>query len=396
MNFPTLILYMTNLIKSSIQTELDSFFQLLNKASTPVREITKSAFSQARAKLDHHAFQELSQHVIQFFESHFPLRTWHGFRLLAIDSTMITLPTNADLIEHFDQMPTYTHHKRPQARASQLFDLLNRLTLHASIAPHETDERTLALEHGPYLSHRDLVLLDRGYPAFWVFAWLLSESSHFCARVSRQSWASVKAFYQSGCAERIITIQPTEPSRQLCRQYGLPLIPIRIRLIRVPIDNGEDQVLMTSLLDSDSFPASLFGDLYHQRWGIEENYKQMKSRIEIENFTGKTVHSIYQDFHARIFSANLTAVLVHAAQDLLEQDKVHSPNSYRVNFTYALSCMKNTIVRLLLNARPYKYCLQLIQLFRSTIEPVRPHRKFPRNTIRRDHRLHFQCYKRTA
>lgn len=387
---------MTNLVKSSIQTELDSFFQMLHKTSTPIRKITKSAFTQARSKLDYHAFQELNAHVIQYFESHFPLRTWHGFRLLAIDSTMVTLPKNEDTIEHFDQMPTYTHHNKPQARASQLYDLLNRLTLHASIAPHNRDERTLALEHGPYLSRDDLVLLDRGYPAFWIFAWLLSESTHFCARVSRQSWASVKTFYQSGRTEQVITIQPTASSRQLCLQYGLPLTPIDVRLIRVPTDDGEDQVLMTSLLDSDSFPASLFGDLYHQRWGIEENYKQMKSRIEIENFTGKTVHSIYQDFYARIFSMNLTALLVHAAQDLVDQEKEDSPRSYRVNFTYALSCMKNTIVRLLRNARPYTYCLQLIQLFRSTIEPVRLNRKFQRYTIRRDHRLHFQCYKRTA
>jgi len=387
---------MTNLLKSSIQTEWDSFFQLLHKACAPIREITKSAFTQARAKLNPQAFQELNQRMIQYFESHFPLRTWRGYRLLAIDSSMVTLPKNEDAIEHFDQRPTFTHHKRPQARVSQLYDLLNRLTLHASIAPHETDERTLALEHGPYFSPRDLVLLDRGYPAFGFLAWLLSESTHFCARVSLQSWASVKTFYQSGRAEQIITIQPTAPSRQFCRQYGLPLIPIRVRLIRVPIDNGEDQVLMISLLDSVSFLASLFGDLYHQRWSIEENYKQMKSRIEIENFTGKTVHSIYQDFYARIFSMNLTAVLVHAAQDFVDQENEDSPRSYRVNFTYALSCMKNTIVRLLLNACPYKYCLQLIQQFCSTTEPVRPHRRFPRNTVRRDHRLHFQCYKRTA
>lgn len=387
---------MINLLKSSIQTELDSFFQLLQKANTPVRKITKSAFSQARAKLKHQAFQELSQHVIQHFESHFPIRTWHGFRLLAIDSTMVTLPKNDDTIEHFDQMPTYTHHKQPQARASQLYDILNRLTLHASIAPHETDERTLAVEHGPYLSSHDLVLLDRGYPAFWIFAWLLSESTHFCARVSCRSWVSIKAFYQSGRAEQITTIHPTHVSKIRCRQYALPLTPIRVRFIRVPIENGEDQVLITSLLDSDSFPASLFGDLYHQRWGVEENYKQMKSRIEIENFTGKTVHSIYQDFYARIFSMNLTAVLVHAAQDLLDQEKDYSPISYRVNFTYALSCMKDTIVQLMMNSRPYKYCSKLIQLFRSTFEPVRPNRSFPRNKIRRDRRLHFHCYKRTA
>jgi len=30
------------------------------------------------------------------------------------------------------------------------------------------------------------------------------------------------------------------------------------------------RVLMTNLLDSARYPASQFGDLYHQRWRIEE------------------------------------------------------------------------------------------------------------------------------
>ncbi len=47
----------------------------------------------------------------------------------------------------------------------------------------------------------------------------------------------------------------------------------------------------------------------------------MKSRVEIENFSGKSVESVYQDFHARVFTANLTAAMVHPAQDVVEQMK---------------------------------------------------------------------------
>ena len=236
---------MTNFLKSSIQTELDSFFQLVQRTSTPLRKVTKAAYTKARAKLDYHAFLELNQHIIQFFYSHFLLRIWHGFRLLAIDGTMLTLPNNEEMIEHFDQLPTYSHHKRPQARASHLYDILNRMTLHASLAPRQTAERELVLLHSPCLSHHDLVLLDRGYPAFWIFSWLLFHSTHFCVRVSHQSWKHVKTFSQSELNEQIITIQPTDDSRKKCRQHDLSVTPIRVRLIRVSIENGEDYVLMT-------------------------------------------------------------------------------------------------------------------------------------------------------
>jgi hypothetical protein len=282
------------------------------------------------------------------------------------------------------------------ARASQLYDLLNRITLHASLDAYRVDERDLALSHGPYLRENDLLLLDRGYPAFWLFAWILSESAHFCARVSLESWRVVREFHQSGRREQIVPIRPTPQSREKCHLVGLSTTPIHVRLLRIPVPNGEDQILMTSLLDSTSFPYSCFLDLYQKRWGIEENFKQMKSRIGIENFTGKTVHSIYQDFHARIFSLNLTAVLVHPVQDHVDHDTQENSHSQQVNFTYALSCMRHTIVRIFLHTNPFPLCQHLMNLFRITLEPIRPNRSFPRNTISRNHPVFFTCYKPTA
>ena len=44
-------------------------------------------------------------------------------------------------------------------------------------------------------------------------------------------------------------------------------------------------MLATSLLDGAAYPTTIFKELYHQRWPVEENYKVMKSRIEIENFS---------------------------------------------------------------------------------------------------------------
>jgi len=52
--------------------------------------------------------------------------------------------------------------------------------------------------------------------------------------------------------------------------------------------------------------------LYHQRWPVEEDYKLIKCRIQIENFSGKTVHSVYQDFHAKVFAKNLASILIRS------------------------------------------------------------------------------------
>ncbi|MEZ5324834.1 MAG: hypothetical protein R3F19_07210 [Verrucomicrobiales bacterium] len=62
---------------------------------------------------------------------------------------------------------------------------------------------------------------------------------------------------------------------------------------------------MTNLLDAGLYPAEEFDKVYHLRWNIEESYKSCKCKVEIENWSGKTVASVEQDFHAGVLNLNL-------------------------------------------------------------------------------------------
>ena len=50
----------------------------------------------------------------------------------------------------------------------------------------------------------------------------------------------------------------------------------------------------------EKYPTDLFAELYHDRWPLEEDYKVMKCRIELEYFSGKSALTVYQDFHVII------------------------------------------------------------------------------------------------
>jgi len=63
--FQTLCLFLLNLIKSSIQDELDEFFKVLNQDEFEKRTVSKSAFTQARKYLSYKAFGELSDQFIE-------------------------------------------------------------------------------------------------------------------------------------------------------------------------------------------------------------------------------------------------------------------------------------------------------------------------------------------
>jgi IS4 transposase len=128
----------------------------------------------------------------------------------------------------------------------------------------------------------------------------------------------------------------------------LPVTPLTLRLIRVELDNGEIEVLVTNLMDKQRFPSNEFKQLYHLRWGIEENYKRLKQWVEIENFSGKSALSVKQDFYAKVLTTNLVSMAANAAQTQVEMSTAHRKLNYQVNFAQAVSKMKNTVLELLL------------------------------------------------
>jgi len=172
-----------------------------------------------------------------------------------------------------------------------------------------------------------------------------------------------------------------------------------VRLIRVPLPTGEVEVLMTSLLDAVDFPTDAFAELYHLRWAQEECYKRFKCRVEVENWSGKSALSIFQDFHAKVLALNLTAVLASTAQQIVDDRRRDDSHPKQVNMTHALCAMKDALcamkdalVRLLTRANPVELLRRLIEILADTVEPVRHGRSNPR---RKGPRLHgyYMAYK---
>jgi hypothetical protein len=371
--FVVVVMFLLNLIKRSLQDELDEFFNLETGAEVAPRKVTKSAFSQARKKLKAEAFIELNTVQVDYFYDHFSYQTWHGYRLLAVDGSTNQLPLTTEIVSHFGLWRSV-----PMARVSQLFDVLNEITVDALIGPKAMGERDCASRHFDHIGSDDLVLMDRGYPAFWLFALIRRSGSHFCARMPAGVWGVVDQFLASGLSQQIIDLHPCQTARQECLARDLPITPLTLRLVRIDLDQGEVEVLLSSLLDLITYPHAVFKDLYHHRWPVEEDYKVMKPRLEIENWSGKSTLAIYQDFHAKVFTKNLTAILAHPAQQVVKQQSQHKKYTYQINFTQALSKMKDTVVLLFHRTNLANILSCLWQVMTQTIEPIRPGRTYPR------------------
>ena len=129
-------------------------------------------------------------------------------RLLGIDCSSANLPSHDPykrLLNHFGK--TSVHARLPAIRISEMYDVLNGITLDTQISPHVGHgERKLAREHlkTNQVLENDLFLLDRGYPAHWLFWQFQDLKTHYCARVQSSVFPLVDEFKASGELETII------------------------------------------------------------------------------------------------------------------------------------------------------------------------------------------------
>ncbi len=359
--------------------------------------VTKSALTQARKNLSHTTFTDLNNRVVNaYYRECAELKVWNGHRLCAIDGSQIRLPDETDIVKEFGVNPGKKSQKDcPLALASVYYDVLNHISIDSSINHTRASERECAASHLQYTQPNDLSILDRGYNAFWLYAFYRESQQNFCMRAKINQSKPFKAFAERGGTESIITMKPNKKSQEQCINKGLSTEPITLRLIRVELDN-DVEVLITNLLDNGRYPANEFKELYHLRWGIEENYKRLKQWAEIENFSGKSALSVKQDFYAKVLSTNLTAILVNEAQKKADKITSHRKRSYQINFAQALTKMKNTLVNLLeLTAHQlHKRLNILINYIACTIEPIRDGRSYKRVKRRPNKKAYYVTYKR--
>lgn len=302
--------------------------------------------------------------------------------MIAIDGSEVLLPKNEETIKEYGEYTTnFMNGTVVLARLSKAYDVFNNISVDAKLVNTEIGEHPLAKQHLDHLGEGDLILYDRGYPSYDLFKNNLDKSCHFCARVAVANWSAAKRLVESGEREIIAEITPGYEIRKQYKEQGIDIEPIKCRFICIELSTGEKEVLITSLLDTEEYPYELFEELYHLRWGVEESYKIDKHRLELENFSGKSVVAIKQDFFANILMGNLTAVL---SSNLGEEiNKKKRKYDYQVNKTTALSKVKEFLAFLFNSLDVLQFIETLVSEFLLNVLPIRLGRSFQRKKQKR-------------
>lgn len=362
----------------SLQCVVNEFFTVLG-----VESVTGAAFSQARQHIRHTAFIELNEKAVVnvlYRDGHY-LR-YKQFRVLAIDGSKIRLPETEEVNKEFGQM-AYTNGKDNEikghhtyAQGSVLYDVLNHIAIDARLGPATAYEVDLAIQHLEKTQAGDLILADRGYASYFFLARLEQAGRDFVVRCSSGSFSAAAAMFSGqGPASQQVTLTAPHTQKEL-KELGLPK-QLTVRLVRVVLDTGEYEVLVTSLLDEVAYPASDFKEIYRLRWGVETFYDVAKTRLQLENFTGRTVESIRQDFYATVYITGLESILTDQAEERLSQR--NTKHEYHVNKTVSFNAIKNQVINLLSYESDLDRLLErLTKLFLKNPSCTRKNRVVPR------------------
>jgi hypothetical protein len=376
MGFKKLIYFLLSMVNESSQNALERFFPRIGEDN---QSMTQQSFSEARQKLNWESIQEIFDYTMNQIYTGYTER-WNEYRVLAIDGTKVALPSDEKLRKEFGTAGAGS--TSVTAQGSMLYDIYNDTIVDALLEPMESDERTLAERHIKKLTGmasfgKELIIFDRGYPSYKLIHRLKGAKISFLMRVRRKFNT---------------TIDKTDVSDSIVKLCEIGKRPIPVRVVKFMLPSGETETLITDLMDSH-LDADGFKALYFKRWPIETKYDELKNKLEIENFSGRTVTAIKQDFYATMYLSNIASVLYWEAQDKVIAERRDKDNKYEyhVNVNHEVGVLKDKLVAALVEENDGKRDQMVdavIALLSSRVTPFRPDRSVPRNKTPRKVKFH--------
>lgn len=370
LNFERLFFFLLRQFQKSLPISILDFLKEASDLSIP--PFSKQAVSKARKGICVQAFAELTAitHGV-FYKKSSHVHTWRGFQVLAIDGTSLQVPQTKQNLAEFGSSTNQTRSRFAMASASILFDALNDIVLDAQIHTCNYSERKMALEHLNTLSLLQLpapqiLVLDRGYP-----------SIEFCQHLMRKGYLFVMRVKKSSSFTKEMAMD------DICTDFG-PVYPkgaqVHIRALRIPLDTGETEYLITNIFDP-GITLAMFRELYFLRWKIETKYGELKSRLNLEAFSGNSPLAVRQDFYISVFLSNLVAIIKRDADCEIAEATKHCSDdySYQSNRGMIINRIKSHLLEFLWElGDPDKLWDDILTAAIKTRSQIRPNRKYER------------------
>ena len=324
-------------------------------------------------------------------------KTFHGYRLFAVDGTDLNIPRNpaADTFITSSDNPTGYN----QFHLNALFDLCNKVYKDCVVQPRpKSDERgaLITMLKRNVFRQKNLIIADRGYESYNMITHVLKTNNlDFLFRV-KQDKGSMTEIQKLPMAtldcdiNTPITTTQTNEDKELGRIFiqtgskkGKKNSPktfisrwdfespyeLKFRVVRFLLDSGEYETVVTSLNRND-FPIHLIKELYHMRWGVETSFRELKYAMGLVNLHSKKDELIRQDIFSCLIMYNFCERITNS---VVVQQNIKNVHTYQVNYTMAIYICRDFY------SRVNRIGFSVQREIQRYILPLRPGRRDKRN-----------------
>lgn len=277
------------------------------------RTVAGSALSQARARLGPDPMEWLYLRTAEEWAHRSAgADRWRGLALYGVDGTTLRVADSVENRDHFGGQDSGRHEGGREERQSGyplmrlvvLMALRSHLLAAAAFGPYAVDERTYAASLWDTVPDHSLVLVDRHYLQANLLVPLTSKGTqrHWITRA--KSNTKFRSIRRLGKGDELVEFEVSSEARR--KNPSLPT-HFDARAIRYQRKGFRPQLLLTSLVDENRFPADEIRVLYHERWELELGFGELKTDMleRLETIRSKSPSSVAQEMWGLLLAYNL-------------------------------------------------------------------------------------------
>jgi putative transposase len=299
------------------------------------------AYCRARGKLPVPVLRHLTSKVADGSEKKVPKRwLWKDRHVYLVDGTTVSMPDTEDNQEAFPQCPAQAEGVGfPIARVVALLSLATAMVKDMALGPYQgkaTGETALLRELLGCLSSGDILLADRYYCSYFLVALLKEWGIDFTVRMHHKRDYDFRRGRRLGAGDHVVRwLKPQRPTWMDKETYARLPDSIEVREIYVQVKEAgfrvESLVVVTTLLDADTYSKGDIAELYHQRWLVELDIRAIKISLGMDVLRCQRPEMVRREIWTCLLAYNLIR------QTMLEAALLTPRSPREISFTAALN-----------------------------------------------------------
>jgi len=273
------------------------------------------SYCRARAKLPQVLLRRLAVQVGRRLERQVPDSwLWQGRHAMLVDGFTVLLP---DTPENQQQWPQHPRQKPglgfPILRVVIIISLITACAQDLAYGPYagkETGETALFRTLLRTLVAGDVLVFDRYFASYFMVALALRCGVDVVSRLNKRRNCDFRRGKRLGPNDHVVEWpRPVRPEWMTPEEYdGFPKT-LAIRELRVYVSQPgfrvESLVVVTTLLDNNTYDYEDIADLYGERWQVELDIRSLKMSLQMEYLRCMTPFMIEKEIWANVLSYNL-------------------------------------------------------------------------------------------